>query len=265
MDLIIIIKSAIIGVVEGITEFLPVSSTGHIIFASEIMGFVPPGEVFEIFIQFAAILALCWLYRTKLWGVASGFITRKSDWYFIRNITLAFIPILIAGPLLYGFVKSVLFSPQVVAISLIVGGIIILIIENMKLRLEPTSIENISVRTAVCIGLFQLISMIPGVSRSGATIMGALLLGMDRKTAVEFSFMLAIPTLLGATVYDLYKNIDYIAASNIPVIAAGSIASFITALLVVRWLINYISTHNFKPFGWYRIIVGGLMLLLLST
>ncbi|MBV8536282.1 MAG: undecaprenyl-diphosphate phosphatase, partial [Alphaproteobacteria bacterium] len=257
MDIATIGDAVVLGVIEGLTEFIPVSSTGHLIFASDLLGFDPPyAKLFEIVIQLGAILAVCWLYRAKLIEVTMGVFSNPDDFRFARNVLLAFLPAVIIGVLAYGFIKRVLFSPWVVAVSLVVGGVAIFVIEALRPAPRHHVIDRFPVATCIGVGLCQTLAMIPGVSRAGATIMGAMLLGVDRKAATEFSFFLAIPTMLGATVYDSYKNAASFAGSNVWVIALGFVVAFIVAMFVVRWLIHYVSHSDFTPFGWYRIAVG---------
>jgi undecaprenyl-diphosphatase len=264
MDLILLLKAFILGVVEGATEFLPVSSTGHLIIVGDLLDFNDyKGKVFEIVIQLGAILAVCWAYRAKLLGVASGMFSDPADFRFVRNLILAFLPAMVLGALLHGFIKSVLFSPWVVVVSLIVGGIIILVIERNLPLARHHAPEKFPPSLSVVVGFCQALAMIPGVSRSGATIMGALMLKVDRKTATEFSFFLAIPTMLAATVYDIYKNRGALTVDSVEVIAVGFISAFICALIVVKGVIAFISRHGFVPFAWYRIALGTLMLLVL--
>lgn len=265
MDLTLIWKALLIGVVEGLTEFLPVSSTGHIILAGEILNFEgPPGKVFEIVIQLGAILAICFLYRTKIWAIAQGVLQRnKASMRFATAIVVAFLPAAVVGVAAHKYIKSVLFSPMVVAIALIVGGIAILVIERFAQRPRMKSIDDVDLKTALMIGLCQCLAMIPGVSRAGATIMGARAFRVDRATAAEFSFFLAMPTMLGATVYDLYKNWSTLNGDGVGVIAAGFIAAFVAALLVVGPFLRFISRHGFTVFAWYRIAIGALALALL--
>lgn len=259
-----ILKVLILGVVEGLTEFIPVSSTGHLILLIDILRFSgPPGKVFEVVIQLGAILAICWLYRGKLISVLCNFFKDPSAKRFVFNIVIAFIPSAIVGASLHGFIKTVLFSPLVVSCMLVIGGIAILIIEKIITSPRYHSIESLPIRKALLIGVAQTLAVIPGTSRSGATIMGSLLLGLDRKTAAEFSFFLAIPTMLGATVFDIYKNYASLSFDNWGIIGIGFFAAFFAALLVVKHVIAFISTHGFKPFAYYRIIVGSIMLFLL--
>ena len=266
MDLTLIWKTVLIGVVEGLTEFLPVSSTGHIILAEKLLNFEgPPGKVFEIVIQLGAILAVCFLYRQKIWNTAAGVLRRdRPAMRFAVAIVVAFLPAAIVGVFAHKYIKSVLFNPTVVAIALIVGGVVILIVERFAQRPRIKSIDDVDLKTALLIGLCQCLAMVPGVSRAGATIMGARVFRVDRATATEFSFFLAMPTMLGATVYDLYKNWSVLSWDGGAVIALGFVAAFVSAALVVRAFVHFISRHGFAVFAWYRIAVGSIALILLS-
>jgi undecaprenyl-diphosphatase len=265
MDLTLIWKTVVIGVVEGLTEFLPVSSTGHIILAEELLHFEgPPGKVFEIVIQLGAILAVCFLYRRKLWDTTTGVLRReKPALRFAAAIVVAFLPAAVIGVAAHKYIKTVLFSPWVVAIALIVGGIAILVIERFAQRPRMKVVDEIDLKTAVLIGLCQCLAMVPGVSRSGSTIMGARVFRVDRAAAAEFSFFLAIPTMIGATVYDLYKNWSILSWDHGAVIALGFVAAFVSAALVVGAFVRFISRHGFAVFAWYRIAIGALALSLL--
>ena len=265
MDLTLIWKALLIGVVEGLTEFLPVSSTGHIILAEEVLNFQgPPGKVFEIVIQLGAILAVCLLYRAKIWTTAMGVVQReKPAMRFAAAILVAFLPAAIVGVAAHKYIKEVLFNPMVVAVALIVGGIAILLIERFAQRPRIKTLDDVDLKTALCIGLCQCLAMIPGVSRAGATIMGARVFRVDRATAAEFSFFLAMPTMLGATVYDLYKNWSSLSWEHGGVIALGFVAAFVSAMLVVGAFVRFISRYGFTVFAWYRIAVGALALTLL--
>lgn len=264
MDVATIWGAVVLGIIEGLTEFIPVSSTGHLIFASHLIGFDPPyAKLFEIVIQLGAILAVCWLYRAKLIEVAWGAISNADDFRFARNVLLAFLPAAVIGALAYGFIKRVLFSPWVVAVSLIVGGIAIFVIEAVRKTPRHHIIDRFPAGTAVGIGLCQTVAMIPGVSRAGATIMGAMLLGVDRKAATEFSFFLAIPTMLAATVYDLWKNRHGLTPEGLDAIAIGFVVAFVAALPVVRAFVGFVSRHGFAPFAWYRIFIGLVMIAIL--
>lgn len=258
------IGAIVLGIVEGLTEFLPVSSTGHMILIGDLIGFQgPPGKVFEIVIQLGAILAICFLYAGKLTRITLDLPTSASARRFVMLILLAFLPAMVLGATLHGFIKSVLFSPWVVSIALILGGIVILLIERKPPAPQYHRIEEFTPAFALKVGFCQALAMIPGVSRSGATILGAMLLGAERRTAAEFSFILAIPTMLAATVYDLYKNWATLDFAGGTIILIGFFFAFITALIVVRAFLAYIGRHGFAPFGWYRIVVGILMLIFL--
>jgi undecaprenyl-diphosphatase len=258
------LEAAILGVLEGLTEYLPVSSTGHLILLADLIGFSgPPGRVFEVVIQLGAILAVCVVYAPKLARVALGLPTDPGAQRFALAILLAFLPAVVLGVLLHGFIKSVLFSPYVVCVALILGGVAILAIERARPKPRIDTIERFPPALSVGIGLMQCLAMVPGVSRSAATILGALLLGVERKTAAEFSFFLAIPTLLGAAVYDLWQNRAGLTADGGLIVAIGFLAAFVTALLVVRWFVGFVGRHGFSPFAWYRIALGSALLIAL--
>lgn len=265
MDLTLIWKTVLIGVVEGLTEFLPVSSTGHIILAEELLHFQgPPGKVFEIVIQLGAILAVCFLYRQKLWTTGLGVLRReKPALRFAATIVVAFLPAAIVGVMAHKYIKTVLFNPWVVAVALIVGGVAILVIERFAQRPRIKTVDEVDLKTAFLIGLCQCLAMVPGVSRAGSTIMGARVFRVDRAAAAEFSFFLAIPTMIGATVYDLYKNWSILSWDHGAVIALGFAAAFVSAALVVGAFVRFISRHGFAVFAWYRIAIGALALSLL--
>ncbi len=265
MDGTLIWKTVLIGVVEGLTEFLPVSSTGHIILAETVLGFEgPPGKVFEIVIQLGAILAICLLYWRKLWATATGLIERdRTSLRFTGAVFVAFLPAVVIGVMAHKYIKTVLFDPKVVAVSLILGGIAILVIERYAQRPRIKSLDEMDLKTALYIGFCQCLAMIPGVSRSGATIMGARVFRVDRATAAEFSFFLAMPTMIGATVYDLYKNWSTLDWHGSGTIALGFVAAFLSALVVVRPFVRFISRHGFGVFAWYRIALGAVALPLL--
>jgi undecaprenyl-diphosphatase len=255
----------ILGIIEGLTEFIPVSSTGHLILFGDILGFKgPEGKVFEIVIQLGAILAVCWLYRNKLLNTAIGSLKgQRSDLKFATGIVVAFIPAMVLGALLHDYIKSTLFNPFNVSIALVIGGFVIIAVEKLKPRTKFENLDQLSLGLFFKIGLCQCLALIPGTSRSGATIIGALLLGVERKAAAEFSFFLAIPTMLAATVYDVYKNWNLLNFDDAQIIVVGFIAAFLSALLVVRSVIGFISKHGFIPFAVYRIILGSTMLYLL--
>jgi undecaprenyl-diphosphatase len=261
MDLIVAVKALILGVVEGLTEFLPVSSTGHLIVVGSLLNWNDEkGEVFEIVIQFAAILAICWLYRQRLWRVVATLPRDRKSQLFTLNLVLAFLPAAILGVIFIDTIKKYLFAPVPVATAFIVGGILILWIESRKRAVRVDDVDGIKPADALWIGVAQTLSMIPGTSRSGATIMGGLLCGLSRRSATEFSFFLAIPTILGATVLQLYKARNLLDVHDLAVIGVGSIASFISAMFAVRALLRYVSAHNFKVFAWYRIAFGFVIL-----
>ena len=263
-----IIGAIIIGIVEGATEFLPVSSTAHLIIAADLLDFQgPPGQIFEIVIQTGAILAICVLYMQKLWRVLTGLGSDPAARRFAMAVVLAFLPAAVIGLLLHDFIKEYLFSLHVIAVSFIVGGLLILLIEYQRPAPRVHAVEQFSVRFSLGVGFIQCLAMIPGVSRSGATILGAMVLGADRKTAAEFSFFLAIPTIFGAAVLDLWKNRDGLMASadGVMLLGIGFAAAFLSAIVVVKWLIGFVSRHDFVPFAWYRIAAGLIMLVLLAT
>ena len=250
----------LLGIVEGVTEFIPVSSTGHLILAAELLGFESQAQgTFEIVIQLGAILAVLVLYWRRFLGVAVGLARLDPQaLIFTRNILLGFLPSAIIGLIVYKGVKALLESPMTVAIALVVGGIVILILERLLKNPRIDSVEGMSWKVALGIGFVQCLSMIPGVSRSGATIMGALSLGVERKTAAEFSFFLAVPTMLAASGYDLYKTGASLSNDAWGTIAIGFVVSFIVALIVIRWFINIVTRYGFAPFAWYRIVAGTL-------
>jgi undecaprenyl-diphosphatase len=257
------LNAALLGIIEGLTEFLPISSTGHLILFVDLLKFQgPPGRVFEVAIQFGAILAIMALYWRKFWTVLTTLRSPTSQ-YFVRNILLAFLPAMAIGVVAHETIKAALFNPTVVAWALMLGGVAILLIEKYKPAPSITATEDMGWKTALTIGFIQCIAMIPGVSRSGATIMGALMLKVERKAAAEFSFFLAVPTMLAATVYDLYKNRGTLDTQGMELIAVGFLSAFIVALLVVRWVVRFVQTHGFALFAWYRIALGAAILALL--
>ncbi len=256
-----LLQACLLGIVEGITEFLPISSTGHLILLIDILGFkAPPGKVFEVVIQLGAILAICIVFKQRVLDVVCHLFTSKRTQYFVWLITLAFLPAAIIGLFGHSFIKEVLFSPLVVSVMLIVGGFIILVIEKFKPESIIHSVDDMSQKQAVLVGFCQALAMIPGTSRSGSTMMGALLMKIDRKTAAEFSFLLAIPTMVAATAYDLYKNAGEMVFDDVQLIGVGFFSAFIAALFSVRWLLNFLTHSGFVPFAWYRIIMGSIML-----
>ena len=260
----ILLEAVLLGIVEGLTEFLPVSSTGHLILLGDMLGFEgPSGKTFEIVIQLGAILAVCVVYWPRLWNAATGVLTEKPAQAFVRNVMLAFLPSMVVGAVAYKYIKQMLDAPMVVAVALVVGGFAILLIEKLVKKARYHEVEDFTPTLALLIGACQLLSMVPGVSRAGATIMGSMLLGVDRRAAAEFSFFLAIPTMIGATAYSLYKNWASVSFDGFALIVAGFAAAFVAALVVVRTFIGFVSRHGFAPFAWYRIVFGGLMMVLL--
>jgi undecaprenyl-diphosphatase len=259
----ILLIAIILGIVEGVTEFLPVSSTGHLILATELLGFdAEKWAAFNVIIQLGAILAIVVLYWRTFWAVLEGMIRGNPvSWRFVRNILVAFLPSAILGFLLINKIELLLGNAKVVAIAFILGGIAILVIERMVKRTDIVGVAEMPLKTVIGVGFIQCLAMIPGVSRSGATIMGGLSLGVERRTAAEFSFFLAIPTMLGATTLELWKHHDHLGAASPVGIALGFIVSFLVALLVIRWFIGIVSRRGFAPFGWYRILVGGAALI----
>ena len=262
-----ILTAIILCIVEGITEFLPVSSTGHLILATELLGYdAQKWAVFNIAIQPGAILAIVAIYWRTFRDVLLGLISRDAKSIaFVRNLLLAFFPAVILGMLLGDQIDALLENAIVVAVALIVGGFAILIIERLAKTRVFEGVSAMSVSDSIKIGLMQCVAMIPGVSRSGATIMGAMALGIDRKTAAEFSFFLALPTLSGATALQLYKHRDTITADSLGLIAVGFIVSFVVALIVVKGFLQIVTRYGFAPFAWYRIIAGSAALIWLTS
>lgn len=256
----------LLGIVEGLTEFIPVSSTGHLVLAGELLGFSSEAAgTFEIVIQLGAILAVIVLYHRRFTDVIAGLFRRDPGAIaFTRNVALGFLPSMVIGFVVYDMVKAMLESPEIVAWALILGGIAILVLERTLKTPRYDSVEAMSWKTALGIGFIQCLSMIPGVSRSGATIMGALSLGVERKTAAEYSFFLAVPTMLAASSYDLLKTGAALDSSAWSTIAVGFVVSFVVALVVIRWFIGIVTRYGFAPFAWYRIVVGAIALVWLS-
>ena len=266
MDLILALKALLLGVVEGLTEFLPISSTGHLIVAEDLVRFrLGSREAFIIAIQGGAILAVCWEYRARLLRMLRGLVNDATEQRLAVNVVVAFLPAAIIGVLFKHVIDTYLFSPLPVATAFVVGGLIILWVEKLHAARDyqprVDSIDDVTVLDALKIGCAQCFSLIPGTSRSGATIIGALMFGLSRKAATEFSFFLAMPTVMGATVYALYKARDQLHAADVPLFGVGSVAAFIAALICVRWLLRYVSRHDFRAFAWYRIVFGGVILL----
>ncbi len=265
MDTVLLIKAAIMGVVEGLTEFLPISSTGHLILAAALLDM--PGEkikLFEVVIQTGAIMAIVSLYAAKLWQTLVGLPTERQAQAFTLNVLIGFLPAALAGVLFIDFIKGTLFNPLVVALGFIVGGFVILWAEHLQKKGARSSVDDVDSvgwSDALKVGLIQCAALVPGVSRSGATIIGAMLVGFNRKAATEFSFFLAIPMLFGAAAYDLYKNRELLSAADLPLFAVGLVVSWLSAWVCVKWLLRFVGNHSFVAFAWYRIAFGGLILL----
>jgi undecaprenyl-diphosphatase len=260
------LAAIILGLVEGLTEFIPVSSTGHMLLLGHFMGFQSAGKTFEIVIQLGALLAIVSVYFKRLWTLATRWPVDPEARRFLIGLLLAFAPAVAVGFLAYGFIKDVLFeTPQVICVALIVGGVILLALDRMDKRPQWLDASQYPMRIYFLIGLFQCLAMIPGVSRSGATIAGGLLLKTDKRSAAEFSFFLALPTMGAAVAYDLLKNYKTLDFSDVGLIVVGFVVAFLTALVVVRFLLDFVSRHGFGPFAWWRIVVGVVGLALLQA
>jgi len=261
LDTLLILKAIILGLVEGFTEFLPVSSTGHLILASELLHFNDDrGKLFEIVIQSGAILAVCWEYRARIAAVVCGLPRERAAQGFTLNLVIAFLPLAVLGLLFGSAIKAQLFNATTVAVAFIVGGIVILWAERREHRIRVKTVDELGALDALKLGFAQALALIPGTSRSGATIIGGLLFGLSRRAATEFSFFLAIPTLILATLYQLYKERELLSFNDWGMWAAGFVAAFVSAFLCVRWLLRYIASHDFTLFAWYRIGFGILVL-----
>lgn len=259
-----LLKAAILGIVEGLTEFLPISSTGHLILAGELLGFNDEkGKAFLIMIQTGAMLAVMWHYRVKFFQLAVGLFYRRDEQVFVLRLFIAFLPAAIMGLLFGDFIKANLFGAVPVAIALILGAIVILVVERTYKDWHIEHLDQVGWRYALLIGLAQCFALLPGVSRAGATIIGGMLCGLSRKAATEFSFFLAVPTLIAAGGYDLIKHRGDFSSDDAAVLAVGMIVSFASALVCIRWLLHYVAGHNFNVFAWYRIILGVIILIVL--
>jgi undecaprenyl-diphosphatase len=262
VDLLLLLKALILGIVEGVTEFLPVSSTGHLILAGDLLDFNDErGKLFEIVIQSGAILAICWEYRAKIGEVVRGLPSEPAAQRFALNLLAAFMPLATLGLLFGKTIKAYLFNAPAVATAFIVGGLIIIWAERREHTIRVDSVDDLTLRDAFKLGLAQALALIPGTSRSGATIIGGLFLGLSRRAATEFSFFLAIPTLIAATCYQLYKERALLAFDDLGMWVVGFVAAFISAFWAVRGLLRYISTHDFTIFAWYRIAFGVVVLI----
>ncbi|MBK7663063.1 MAG: undecaprenyl-diphosphate phosphatase [Sterolibacteriaceae bacterium] len=261
MDLELLFKALILGIVEGLTEFLPISSTGHLILAGDLLGFNDDrGKLFEIVIQSGAILAVCWEYRAKIGQVLGGMGSNPKAQRFLVNLFIAFLPLAVLGLAFGKAIKAHLFQPVPVALAFIIGAFVIIWAERRKHVIRIDSVDDMQWQDALKLGLAQAFALIPGTSRSGATIIGGLLFGLSRRAATEFSFFLAIPTLGVATVYQLYRERALLDANDIGMWVVGFVAAFASAFLCVRWLLRYISSHDFTVFAWYRIAFGVVVL-----
>ncbi|HMO06404.1 MAG TPA: undecaprenyl-diphosphate phosphatase [Paracoccaceae bacterium] len=259
-----LVSALILGVIEGLTEFLPVSSTGHLLLAGHFMGFESAGRTFEVVIQLGAVLAIIWVYFNRLWAVARSVRTDPGSQWFVATVLLAFLPAAVIGVLAHGFIKAVLFeTPALVAWMLIAGGMVLLVVDRAAPPPRYDNAMRLPLRTAVTIGFIQCLAMVPGVSRSGATIVGALMLGVSRRAAAEFSFFLSLPTMLGAFTYDLWKNRAVLDTGAWAEIAVGFAAAAVTGIFVVRWMLEWVTRNGFAIFGWWRIGVGSVALIAL--
>jgi undecaprenyl-diphosphatase len=250
------IEALFLGLIEGLTEFLPVSSTGHLLLVGHFLGFESNGKTFEVLIQLGAILAILSVYSGKLWQIARALPDNADARRFVVGVLIAFLPAALIGAALHSFIKEVLFNPWIVCVTLIAGGLVLLVLDGVRIVARYDDATRFPLPMYFKIGLIQCAAMVPGVSRSGATIAGAMLLGAEKRAAAEFSFFLAMPTMAGAFAYDLLKNYRILSLDDVALIAAGFVAAFVTALLVVRGLLAYVSRHGFAPFGWWRIVVG---------
>ncbi|NJM81370.1 MAG: undecaprenyl-diphosphate phosphatase [Tabrizicola sp.] len=260
------IIAALLGLLEGLTEFIPVSSTGHLLLAGHFLGFESKGKTFEVVIQLGAVLAILTVYAARLWQVFSTVGRDPASTHALISVLLAFLPAAVIGVLAHDFIKTVLFeTPVLIAVMLILGGIVLLFVDRMAPPPRHEDAMALPLRKALAIGVFQCLAMIPGVSRSGATIVGALMLGLSKRAAAEFSFFLSMPTMAGAFAYDLYANRDVLDFGAVTEIAIGFAVAFLSAVLVVKWVLGYVTRHGFALFGWWRIIVGSLALVLLAA
>ncbi|MBX3581963.1 MAG: undecaprenyl-diphosphate phosphatase [Rhizobiaceae bacterium] len=254
----------VLGLLEGLTEFIPVSSTGHILLAGHFMGFQSTGKAFEILIQLGAILAILTVYSSRLIKLLLDFPGDARTRRFVYGVLIAFLPAAFLGVVAHGFIKTVLFeTPKLICIMLILGGLVLLWVDRLDLKPRYHDVMDYPLSLCLKIGLFQCLALIPGTSRSGSTIVGALLMGTDKRSAAEFSFFLAMPTMAGAFAYDLFKNRNVLSAADLPVIAVGFVAAFVAAVIVVKYLLDYVSRHGFSLFAWWRLAVGSVGLIAL--
>jgi len=261
VDLALVLKALVLGVVEGLTEFLPISSTGHLILAGDLLGFNDEkAKVFEIVIQTGAMLAVVWEYRERFGRVLLGLVRDRAAQRFALNLVVAFIPAAALGLASGKLIKAYLFHAVPVALAFVAGGLVILWVEKRQRRATVENVDDMTWRDALKVGIAQAFALIPGTSRSGATIIGGMLFGLSRRAATEFSFFLAVPTLIAAGAYDFWKNRTLFDSGDLGMFAVGSIAAFASAFLCVRWLLRYIASHDFAPFAWYRIVFGTVVL-----
>lgn len=267
MDILLLLKALILGIVEGVTEFLPISSTGHLIIAADLLDFTSTEKVFEIAIQLGAVLAVVYEYRTRFTQVLLGLGRDKEVNNFVRNLVIAFIPAAVIGLLFGSQIKTYLFNPVTVASALVIGGLIIFWAEKRQARIPPKvlSVEAMSAKDALIVGVAQICALIPGTSRSGSTIIGGMLGGLERKVATEFSFFLAVPIMFAATFYQIIKHRNDFSFDDIATISVGFVAAFISGLFAVRALLKFLASSNYIPFAWYRVIFGGIILLTWAT
>jgi undecaprenyl-diphosphatase len=256
MNLALALKAAFLGFIEGLTEFLPVSSTGHLILFGHYLEFSSPGHTFEVLIQLGAILAILSVYFWRLLALARGVFTDAAARRFVLGVLIAFLPAMLIGAVAHSTIKSALFNPFVVSLSLIAGGLVLLVVDETEFAVKHEDVTTFTPLMCLKIGLFQCLAMVPGVSRSGATIVGAMLFGASKRAAAEFSFFLAMPTMAGAFAYDLYKNHKLLQFQDVAAIGIGFLVAFVTGLIVVRGFLGFVSRHGFRPFAWWRIIVG---------
>ncbi len=259
-DSVLLLKAALLGLLEGLTEFLPISSTGHLIIVGDMLNFNDEkGKVFEIAIQLAAILAVMWAYRQKVTDVTIGLVKQEAAaWRFTTNLMIAFFPAALLGLLFHSAIKTLLWSPITVAVALVLGGLVILLVEKRMSHVAPRiqAVDDMRWHDALKVGFAQAFALIPGTSRSGATIMGGLIFGLSRTAATEFSFFLAIPTMIAATVYDVAKNWQLFSMNDLPMFVLGFMMSFVAAMIAVKALLRYVASHTFTAFAWYRIVFG---------
>ena len=254
-----IVEALLLGLLEGLTEFIPVSSTGHILLAGHFLGFRSTGKAFEVLIQLGAILAILSVYSARLWRMLTNLPRDAATRRFVLGVLVAFLPAAVIGALAHDFIKTVLFeTPKLICVMLLLGGLVLLWVDRLELKPKYHDVMEFPLSLCLKIGLFQCLAMVPGVSRSGATIVGSLLMGADKRSAAEFSFFLAMPTMAGAFAYDLLKNRDVLSSADLPIIATGFVAAFVMAVIVVRYLLDYVSRHGYALFGWWRLVVGVL-------